>query len=255
MFTPSAAASEHKMSELSVARRPRKTIETIAVSAVNKAETRKLYKKRQAIYPKLVHGRFRTVKWLLLIANLAIYYLTPWLRWGRGPGAPDQAVLVDFASGRFYFFFLEVWPDEIYYITGLLILSALGLFLFTALLGGVWCGYLCPQTIWTDLYLAVERLIECDRNARLRFAAAPWSAGKLIQKASKHTIWLLIVAATGGAWVFYFYDAPALFAQLFAGTCQRRRDLAAASRSESASRTQARGPPISGAFLLVAVYS
>lgn len=208
------------MSEFSIIERPHlsETIEAIAVSAVNKSETRKLYKKRQAIYPKLVHGRFRTAKWALLVVTLAVYYLTPWIRWDRGPGSPDQAVLVDFASGRFYFYFIEVWPDEIYYITGLLILAALGLFLFTALLGRVWCGYLCPQTIWTDLYLAVERLIEGDRNQRLRLAASPWSASKLSKRLSKHAIWLVIAAATGGAWVFYFHDAPTLFRQLFAGT-------------------------------------
>ena len=100
--------------------------------------------------------------------TLGIYYLLPWLRWDRGPYAPDQAVLIDFANRRFYFFFIEIWPQEFYYVTGLLIMAGVGLFLVTAVAGRVWCGYPCPQTVWTDLFLAVERLIEGDRNARMQ---------------------------------------------------------------------------------------
>jgi cytochrome c oxidase accessory protein FixG len=189
-----------------------------AVEAVNSAAARKLYKKRQPIYPKAVHGVFRRAKWAFMIVLLGIYYSVPWIRWDRGVGRPDQAVLVDFGAGRFYFGPLELWPQEIYYITGLLILSALALFLFTALFGRVWCGYACPQTVWTDLFLFVERRIEGDRNAQLRLAKAPWSASKITKKATKHALWLLIAAATGGAWVFYFSDAPTLFAQVFTGS-------------------------------------
>lgn len=187
------------------------------VDAVNSAAQRKLYKKRQPIYPKAVHGLYRKIKWTMLIVLLAIYYITPWLRWDRGAGRPDQAVMVDFAGRRFYFGPLELWPQEIYYITGLLILSALGLFLFTALLGRVWCGYACPQTIWTDLYLFVERRIEGDRAAQMRLAAQKWDADKVIKKTVKHAIWLLIALGTGGAWIFYFGDAPTLTRDLFAG--------------------------------------
>ncbi|RYG36537.1 MAG: 4Fe-4S binding protein, partial [Burkholderiales bacterium] len=122
-----------------------------------------LYARRKQIYPQLVFGAFRNIKWALLGLTLAIYYILPWLRWDRGPGAPDQAVLADFAGGRFYFFGIEIWPQEVYYITGLLILAAVGLFLVTALLGRVWCGYFCPQTVWTDLFLVVERFFEGDR--------------------------------------------------------------------------------------------
>jgi cytochrome c oxidase accessory protein FixG len=188
------------------------------VEAVNSAAARKLYRKRQPIYPKAVQGVFRRTKWAMLVLLLGVYYAVPWLRWDRGVGRPDQAVLVDFAGRRFYFGPLELWPQEIYYITGLLILSALGLFLFTALFGRVWCGYACPQTVWTDLYLFVERRVEGDRNAQLKLAKAPWSADKVGKKATKHALWLLIAAATGGAWVFYFGDAPTLFRQIFTGT-------------------------------------
>lgn len=188
-----------------------------AVAAVNSVEARKLYEKRQPIYPKSVHGTFRSIKWAMVIVLLAIYYIVPWIRWDRGPHRPDQAVLVDFAASRFYFGPLELWPQEIYYVTGLLILSALALFLFTALFGRVWCGYACPQTVWTDLYLFVERRIEGDRNAQLRLAKAPWTFSKLGKKVVKHTIWLIIAAATGGAWVFYFGDAPTLFREIVTG--------------------------------------
>ncbi|MEL7486511.1 MAG: cytochrome c oxidase accessory protein CcoG [Pseudomonadota bacterium] len=192
-------------------------IASFDVSPVNSAEARKLYKAREPIYPKRVSGLYRRVKWLLLAAMLAFYYLAPWIRWPRGPAEPDQAILVDFAGRRFYFFFIEIWPDELYYVTGLLILAALGLFLATALFGRVWCGYACPQTIWTDLYIAVERWIEGDRNQRMKLAKAPMSADKIRKKVSKHVIWILIAAATGGAWVFYFHDAPTILPQLFRG--------------------------------------
>ncbi|NWG53032.1 MAG: cytochrome c oxidase accessory protein CcoG [Hydrogenophilaceae bacterium] len=189
----------------------------IDVEAVNTPAARKLYKKRVQIYPKLVHGRFRAIKWAAMTVLLGIYYLTPWIRWDRPGAAPDQAVLVDFEGRRFYFFFIELWPQEVYYITGLLILAALGLFLVTALFGRVWCGYACPQTVWTDLYIHVERLIEGDRSARIRLDKAPWTLGKAARKLAKHGLWLLIAAATGGAWVFYFGDAPTLFREIFTG--------------------------------------
>ena len=102
----------------------------------------------------------------------------PWLRWDRGPGAPHQAVLVDLAHERLYFFFIEIWPQEVYYITGLLILAAVALFLINALFGRLWCGYSCPQTVWTDLFIWVETKIEGDRGARIRLAAAPWTLGQ-----------------------------------------------------------------------------
>jgi cytochrome c oxidase accessory protein FixG len=190
----------------------------IDARAVNSKEARALYKKREQIYPKLAHGFFRNLKWAAMIVLLGIYYVTPWIRWDRGEGRPDQAVLIDFEGRRFYFFFIELWPQEVYYITGLLILAAFGIFLSSALFGRVWCGYACPQTVWTDLYIYVERAIEGDRNARMRLDKAPLSVSKAVKKLSKHAIWLLIAAATGGAWVFYFANAPTLFREVFSGT-------------------------------------
>jgi len=185
-------------------------VETADARPVNKAGERSLYKARVKIHPKLVQGRYRRLKWLVLALTLAIYYATPWLRWERGPSAPDQAVLLDLPARRFYFFFVEIWPQEIYYLTGLLILAALGLFLATSLFGRVWCGYACPQTVWTDLFVAVERLVEGDRAARIRLDKQPLGWAKAGKRVLKHAIWLVIAMATGGAWVFYFADAPSL---------------------------------------------
>ena len=190
--------------------RPAQAAEGIDVhdaEAVNDAARRELYKKREPIHPKRVHGKFRMAKWIFMGLALGAYYLIPFLRWDRGEGQPNQAVLVDFAEARFYFFFIELWPQEVYYITGLLILAALVLFLVTAQFGRVWCGYACPQTVWTDLFMAVERLVEGDRNKRIKLDRAPWSFEKARLKITKHAIWLLIAAATGGAWILYFHDA------------------------------------------------
>jgi cytochrome c oxidase accessory protein FixG len=163
---------------------------------------------RQKVYPRKVKGRVRTIKWAVLIACLAVYYLAPWLRWDRGPGHPDQAFLVDMPGRRAYFLNLEIWPQEVYYIAGLLILGAIGLFFVTSLFGRMWCGFTCPQTVWTDLFMWAERLIEGDRMARIRLDEQPWTAAKLARKVVKHSVWLLIAAATGGAWIMYFNDAP-----------------------------------------------
>jgi len=201
-----AARSERAGAPVSAADRLRK-----------KAGRGGLYKPRTPIYPKLVHGKWRAIKWALLIAMLAIYYVTPWIRWDRPGALPDQAVLVDFEGARFYFFDIQLWPQEVHFITGLLVISALALFLVTALFGRLWCGYACPQTVWTDLFIYVERAFEGDRNARMRLDAAPWSFDKLWRKTGKHLTWLAIGFATGGAWIFYFHDAPTLIGDYWVG--------------------------------------
>ncbi|MEL3888812.1 cytochrome c oxidase accessory protein CcoG [Ferrovibrio sp. MS7] len=176
-----------------------------------------LYADHVKVYPRAVKGLFRNLKWAVLILCLGIYYTLPWLRWDRGPGAPDQALLLDMSGPRGYFFNIEIWPQEVYYITGLLILGAVGLFLATALFGRIWCGYTCPQTVWTDLFLAVERWIEGDRNARIRRDGQPVSFDKVWRKTAKHFAWLLIAAATGGAWIMYFQDAPTVTREIVTG--------------------------------------
>ena len=181
------------------------------------AVTESLYAERVKVQPQRITGRFRSIKWAAVIVLLAIYYLVPWLRWDRGPNAPDQAVLVDMAGRRAYFFWIEIWPQEVYYLAGLLILGAIGLFLVTSVAGRVWCGFTCPQTVWTDLYMQVERWIEGDRNRRIKLDEEPWSLRKLGLRAAKHGVWLLIALATGGAWIMYFNDAPTVVREIFTG--------------------------------------
>jgi cytochrome c oxidase accessory protein FixG len=173
-----------------------------------------LYVAHKKVYPQKVSGTFRRIKWGLMAFCLGVYYLLPFVRWNRGLGAPDQAVLIDFPNRRFYFFFIELWPQEIYYFTGLLILAAVTLFLMNALGGRIWCGYLCPQTVWTDLFYAVERWTEGDRRERIKADAAPMTAARLARRTLKHFLWLMIAWWTGGAWVLYFSDAPTLVRDL-----------------------------------------
>ncbi|MBJ3777486.1 cytochrome c oxidase accessory protein CcoG [Acuticoccus mangrovi] len=187
------------------------------VAAVNRGHKPKLYKGREPIYPRRVHGTFRRLKWWIMAITLTIYYVTPWIRWDRGPYAPDQAVLVDLANRRFFFFIIEIWPQEFFYVAGLLIMAGIGLFLVTSAVGRAWCGYTCPQTVWTDLFIWVERLVIGDRNTRMKLDQSPWSAKKARLKITTHAIWLAIAVATGGAWIFYFSDAPTLAAQFLRG--------------------------------------
>lgn len=193
---------------------PHEKVKRAKVDAVNKAENRSLYAARKKIHPKRAKGTFRTIKWWVMFVTLSIYYFSPWIRWDRGEGIPNQAILVDIANSRFYFFFIEIWPQEVYYITGLLILAAIGLFLVTSTAGRIWCGYTCPQTVWVDLFLVIERFIEGDRNERIRLDKEPWSVAKFTKRITKHIIWLVIAVLTGGAWVFYMNDAPTLALQL-----------------------------------------
>jgi cytochrome c oxidase accessory protein FixG len=173
-----------------------------------------LYAARQRIYPQRVSGTFRRIKWIVLYITLGLYYLLPFVRWDRGPNAPDQAILVDFPSRRFYFFFIEIWPQEVYYLTGLLILAAITLFLMNAVAGRVWCGYLCPQTAWTDVFQAIERWVEGDRREHLQRDRQPWTVEQLARSGLKHALWLMVAWWTGGAWVLYFADAPTLVKEL-----------------------------------------
>ncbi|MBL6930192.1 MAG: cytochrome c oxidase accessory protein CcoG [Rhodospirillales bacterium] len=181
------------------------------------AEDEPQYASRVKIHPQRIAGAFRRLKWLVLAAIMVLYYGLPWLRWDRGPGTPNQAILADMTGRRLFFFEIEIWPQEIYYLTGLLIAGAVALFLITALAGRVWCGFTCPQTIWTDLFMLVERWVEGDRNKRLKLDQAPFSLNKLWRRTAKHSIWLLIALVTGGAWIMYFVDAPTVTVDFFTG--------------------------------------
>ena len=188
-----------------------------AVSLRTRKAELPLYLTRIKVYPRAIKGLWRRVKWTALALLLGLYYVVPWLRWDRGPDAPNQAILIDLDGRRGWLFDVVIWPQEIYFVTGLLILGAFGLFFATALFGRIWCGFACPQTVWTDLFMLVERLIEGDRNDRMRLDRQPMSANKAIRKTLKHAAWLVIAAATGGAWVFYYVDAPSTLVKVFRG--------------------------------------
>ena len=192
--------------------------QTISRPAAGQAgQPQDLYVKHEPVFNKRIDGKFRRLKWAVMVVTLTIYYVTPWLRWDRGPFAPDQAVLIDLANRRFYMFGIEIWPQEFYFVAGLLIMAGIGLFLVTSAVGRAWCGYSCPQTVWTDLFQHIDRLIDGDRNARQRLYKAPWGPAKIARRLLKWTIYLAIAFATGGAWILYFADAPTLFRDFFAG--------------------------------------
>lgn len=173
------------------------------------------FAKQEKIYPKRVWGRYRKLKWVAMIITLGIYYLAPFIRWDRGPNAPDQAILIDLPNRKAYWFFVEIWPQEVYLLTGILILAAIGLFFVTSLFGRVWCGYFCPQTVWTDLFVWVERIVQGDRNARKKLHESPWTLDKIKKIALTHFIWIIIGWCTAGSFVLYFNDAPTLVRSFF----------------------------------------
>ena len=188
------------------------------MNAIDPIKPAPLYAKRTAVFPKKTDGPFRRFKWLVMAVCFAVYWGTPWLRWDRGPYAPNQAVLVDLAHRRFYMFAIEIWPQEFYFVAGMLIMAGIGLFLVTSAVGRAWCGYACPQTGWTDLYQHIDRLIDGDRNAQLRLQKAPWGPAKTMRRLGKWTLYLLVAFVTGGAWIFYFADAPTLQREFWTGT-------------------------------------
>ena len=205
-----AKDAEVKRGDLMVIRQP----PPLAPATAEWADDTPLYEARRKIYPQRVQGFYRRIKWAVLFATLGVYYFTPFLRWDRGPNAPGQAVLIDLSNSRFYFFFIEIWPQEVYYLTGLLIIAAMTLFLMNALAGRIWCGYLCPQTVWTDLFQTIERWCEGDRREHLQRERAGWSLERVARLGAKHFLWLMVAWWTGGAWVLYFADAPTLVRDL-----------------------------------------
>ncbi|MBF0417927.1 MAG: 4Fe-4S binding protein, partial [Magnetococcales bacterium] len=158
------------------------------------------------------------MRYWLFAAEVGIFFLLPWLRWERPGGLPDQAILFDLPGRKFYIFNWMIWPQDIILLAFLLIAAAIGLFFITALAGRVFCGYMCQQTIWTDLFLLIERLIEGNRNARMKLDRSPSGLSKLKTKLGKYLAWLLLSLITGLSFVLYFADAPTLLMQLLHGT-------------------------------------
>ena len=180
--------------------------------------TESLYADRVRVYPKSVHGPVRRFKWAVLIFCLTLYYVLPWVRWNRGIGRSNQAVLLDIFHERFWFFNLEFWPQDIFYLTGLLIMGAVALFLVTSLFGRLWCGYACPQTVWTEIFVWMERLAEGSRSQQMKLDQGPWNARKIGRKFAKQALWLSFAGFTGMTFVGFFSPIDDLAVRLFAGT-------------------------------------
>ncbi|GIX25413.1 MAG: ferredoxin [Caldimonas sp.] len=171
-------------------------------------QTVSLYQKQQKIYPRAVHGWFAAWRWALVWLTQLVFYGLPWLQWnGR------QAVLFDLAARRFYIFGLVLYPQDFIYLTALLVICAYALFLFTAVGGRLWCGYACPQTVYTEIYMWVERKIEGDRSARMRLDQGPWTFQKLWRKTAKQVAWVAIGLWTGFTFVGYFTPIKTLGAE------------------------------------------
>ena len=158
-----------------------------------------LYAAHQKIYPRNVSGIFARWRWALVFATQLVFYGLPWLEWGQ-----RQAVLFDLGARRFFLFGLVLYPQDLIYLTGLLVISALSLFLFTAVAGRLWCGYACPQTVYTEIFMWVEQKIEGNRIARMRLDSGDFSLEKLVKKWFKHIVWIAIGLWTGFTFVGYF---------------------------------------------------
>ncbi len=158
-----------------------------------------LYEAQQKIYPRSVSGRYVNWRWVFVWLTQVVFYGLPWLQWGE-----RQAVLFDLAARRFYLFRYVLYPQDFIYLTGLLVISALSLFLFTAIAGRLWCGFACPQTVYTEIFLWIERHVEGDRNARMRLDQGGLSLEKIVKKWFKHLLWIGFSLWTGFTFVGYF---------------------------------------------------
>jgi cytochrome c oxidase accessory protein FixG len=172
-------------------------------------ESTSMYRAEKKIHPRTVKGLFATWRWLLVATTQALFYGLPWLEWNA-----RQAMLFDLASRRFYVFGLVLYPQDFIYLAALLIVSAYGLFLFTAVAGRLWCGFACPQTVYTEIFLWIERRFEGDRTARMRLDASPWTFRKVWRKTGKQAAWIAIGLWTGFTFVGYFTPIRTLSAEL-----------------------------------------
>ncbi len=171
---------------------------------------------RKRTYPQSVKGKFRKLKWILNSVFLTIYFLTPFIRFDRAGSAPNQALLIDLPGSKAYFFFIEIWPQEVYYLAGILIIAAVMLFFVTSLFGRIWCGYACFQTVWTDIFVGLERLFQGDRNQRIILDRKK-NFEKFWRKSLTHISWIIVSILTGYGFVCYFNDAILLTKNIFHG--------------------------------------
>ncbi len=170
---------------------------------------RSLYEKRTKIYPREVHGTYAWIRNVTAAMLLGGYYLLPWLSWDGRP-----LILFDLPARKFYLFGATFWPQDFIYLACLLVIAALSLFFVTALAGRVWCGYACPQTVWTEVFLAIEHALEGDRSQQMKLDAGPWSLHKWRVKVTKHIVWLVFAFGTGFTFVAYFAPVDELAARM-----------------------------------------
>jgi cytochrome c oxidase accessory protein FixG len=175
-----------------------------------KATVIKMYAKREDIYPREVQGRYATFRWFCVWATQLVFYGLPWLPWHD-----RQAVLFDLAARKFYLFGLVLWPQDFIYLAALLIICAYGLFLVTAIAGRVWCGFACPQTVYTEVFMWIERKIEGPRSARMRLDKQPASVNKVARKTAKHLAWGAVALWTGFTFVSYFTPVKLLQSEVW----------------------------------------
>ena len=173
----------------------------------------KMYKAREEIYPREVQGRYASLRWLFVWATQLLFYGLPWLSWND-----RQAVLFDLGARKFYIFGIVLWPQDFIYLAALLIISAYSLFLFTAIFGRVWCGFTCPQTVYTEIFMWIERKIEGNRSARMRIDRQPMSVEKFARKSAKHAVWGAVAIWTGFSFVGYFTPIHTLAGEVAALT-------------------------------------
>ncbi len=165
-----------------------------------KPEKGSLYAKREEIYPREVHGKFARWRVAMVTLTLGLYYILPWINWGEG----RQALLFDLPNRKFNILMLTLWPQDLIYLSALLVIAALALFLFTTVGGRLWCGYTCPQTVWTEVFLWIERKVEGSRPKQIKLANSSWNTEKILKKGGKHVIWLVFSLWTGFTFVGYF---------------------------------------------------
>jgi cytochrome c oxidase accessory protein FixG len=172
----------------------------MATLAEADAATEALYARHTKVYPREVHGLFANLRVILASLTLGVFYGLPWINWGAG----RQAFLIDLPGRKFNLFFWTFWPQDLFYLAVILILSALLLFFFTAIFGRVWCGFTCPQTVWTEVFLWIERKTDGDRLKQMKLAAMPWNREKILRRSGKYGAWLLFSLWTGFTFVGFF---------------------------------------------------
>jgi len=216
---PSLVDAQAEIAALNADRKPRAKEESqpkpdserLVTLAEADATTEALYARHKKVYPRQVTGIFADLRLIMVLTTLGVFYGLPWINWGAG----RQAFLIDLPGRKFNFFFWTFWPQDLFYLSVILILSALLLFFFTAIFGRVWCGFTCPQTVWTEVFLWIERKIDGDRLKQMKLAKRPWGGEKIMKRSVKYGAWFLFSLWTGFTFVGFFTPIRELAASMF----------------------------------------